>query len=166
MNLEPLRRALRAETEAEADRRRAEVAAECKRIVAEAELAAQGLVHEARLEGERAAARETARRQAGAARRAREASLAARRDLVDELRRRSRLEVLELREQPDYPALLERLSAAARSQLGDDAELVVDPPGRGGVIARRGEASVDYTLAAMADRVIDDLGADLERLWT
>jgi vacuolar-type H+-ATPase subunit E/Vma4 len=74
--------------------------------------------------------------------------------------------VLELHEQPDYPALLERLSAAARSQLGDDAELVVDPPGRGGVIARRGEASVDYTLAAMADRVIDDLGADLERLWT
>lgn len=164
MNLEPLRRALRAETEAEAARRRAEVAAECEQIVAEAERAAQTLAHEARLEGECAAAREAARRHAAAARHARETSLAARRNLVDELRRRSRLAVLDLREQPDYPALLERLSAAARSQLGDEAELVVDPPG-GGVIGRRGDASVDYTLTAMADREIDGMGAELERLW-
>ena len=165
MNLEPLRRALRAETEAAADRRRSEVAAECERIVAEAEDGAHELSHEARVEGERAAAREAARRHAAAARRARETMLATRRSLVDELRRRAREAVLELRAQSDYPELLERLSDAARSQLGDDAELEVDPPGRGGVIGRRGDASVDYTLPSMADRTIDEMGVALERLW-
>lgn len=165
MNLEPLRHALRAETEADSDRRRAEVAAECRRIVADAEAAAQALAHEARLEGERAAAREAARRHASSTRRARETVLAARRGLVDELRGRSRRAVLELRGQPGYTELLERLAAAARAQLGDDAELVVDPPDRGGVAARRGDASVDYTLPTMADRAIDAMGAHLERLW-
>ena len=165
MNLDPLRRALHAETEAEAARRRSEVTAECDRILAEAEAAAHALSHEARLEGERAAAREAARRRAAATRRAREARLAARRSLVDELRRRTHEAVLELREQQDYPVLLQRLSDAARSQLGDDAELEVDPPGRGGVIGRRGDASVDYTLPAMADRTIDGMGVAVERLW-
>ncbi len=165
MNLEPLRRALSAETVAAGDRRRSEVTAECERIVAEAEAGAHELSHEARVEGERAAAREAARRRAATARRARETRLAARRGLVDELRRRAREAVLELRERPDYPELLERLSDAARSQLGDDAELEVDLPGRGGVIGRRGDASVDYTLPAMADRTIDEMGVALERLW-
>jgi vacuolar-type H+-ATPase subunit E/Vma4 len=165
MNLDPLRRALRAETEAETERRRSEVAAECDRIVADAESAARALVHEARLDGERTAAREAARRRAGAGRRAREVRLAAQRDLVEELRRRARQTVLQLRERPGYPELLERLSDAARSQLGEDAELVVDPPGRGGVIGRLGDVSVDYTLPAIADREIDDLGLELERLW-
>ncbi len=165
MNLEPLRRALRAETVAAADRRRSEIAAQCEGIVAEAEARARELSHAARVEGERAAAREAGRRHAAAARRARETRLAAQRSLVDELRRRAREAALELREQPDYPELLERLSDAARSQLGDDAELEVDPPGRGGVIGRRGEASVDYSLPAMADRTIDELGPALERLW-
>jgi V/A-type H+-transporting ATPase subunit E len=165
VNLEPLRRALSAETVAAADRRRSEVTAECERIVAEAEAGAHELSHEARVEGERAAAREGARRRAAADRRARETRLAARRGLVDELRRRAREAALELRERPDYPELLERLSDAARSQLGDDAELEVDLPGRGGVIGRRGNASVDYTLPAMADRTIDEMGVALERLW-
>ena len=109
MNLEPLRRALRAETVAAADRRRSEVTAECERIVAEAEASAHELSHEARVEGERAAAREASRRHAAAARRARETRLAAQRSLVDELRRRAREAVLGLRELPDYPDLLERL---------------------------------------------------------
>ena len=165
MNLEPLRRALRVETVAAADRRRSAIGAECERIVAEAEAGANELSDAARVEGERAAAREAARRHAAAARRARETRLAARRSLVDELRRRAREAVLELRERPDYPELLERLSDAARSQLGDDAKLEVDPPGRGGVIGRRGDASVDYTLPAMADRTIDEMGVALERLW-
>ncbi|MCZ7590252.1 MAG: V-type ATP synthase subunit E family protein [Gaiella sp.] len=165
VNLEPLRRALRAETAADADRRRSEVAADCERIVAEAEAAAQSLAHEARLEGERAAAREAARRHAAAARRARETVLGARRGLVDELRRRADRAVLELRGGPEYAELLERLQAAARAQLEDGAELVVDPPGLGGVVGRRGDASVDYTLPVMAERAIDGLGVELERLW-
>jgi vacuolar-type H+-ATPase subunit E/Vma4 len=165
VNLEPLRRALRAETEAAAERRRNEVAAECDRIVSDAEASARRLAHEAHLESERAAARENARRRANAGRRAREIRLAAQHDLVEELRRRSRQAVLELREHPGYPTLLERLSRVARAQLGEDAELVVDPPDRGGVIGRRGGASVDYTLPAMADRAIDDLGPELVRLW-
>lgn len=165
MNLEPLRRALRAETEADTDRRRSEIAAECERIVAEAETAARELVRAARLEGERAAVREASRRHASSARRARETVLTARRGLVDELRRRSRAAALELRGQRGYAALLERLQSAARAQLGDDAQLVVDPSGRGGVVGRHGGASVDYTLPAIVDRTIDGLGVQLERLW-
>lgn len=166
MNLDPLRQALRTETEAEADRQRAEITAECARIVAEAGAAAEALAREARRDGERAAAREAARRRAAAARRARETVLAARRGLVDELRIRARRAVLELREEPQYPALLERLSSAARAQLGRDTELEVDPPGRGGVIGRSRNASVDYTLPAMADRAVDGIGRGLERLWS
>lgn len=165
MNLEPLRRALQAETEADADRRRSEVATECEKIVAEAEAAARALAHEARLEGERAATREAARRRAAATRRSRETVLGARRELVDELRRRARSTVLGLRGEPEYAELLGRLRAAVRTQLGDEAELVVDPPDQGGVVGRRGDASVDYTLPVMADRAIDQLGAELERLW-
>jgi vacuolar-type H+-ATPase subunit E/Vma4 len=166
MNLDPLRQALRAETEAEAEWQRAEMTGECERIMAESEAAARALAQEARRDGERAAARAAARRRAAAARRARETVLAARRGLVDELRVRSRRAVLELREEPRYPALLERLSSAARVQLGRDTELVVDPPGRGGVIGRTRNASVDYTLPAMADRAVDGIGRDLERLWS
>ena len=56
-----------------------------------------------------------------------------------------------LRGAAGYPALLERLTRAARDQLGADAEVEVDP-GIGGVIGRTGRTSVDYTLPALADR--------------
>ncbi len=166
MNLEPLRRALRAETEADAVERRTEVAARCDRIVAQAEAEARRLTRQGRLEGGRIAEREAGRRRASASRRSREIVLAARRRQLESLRRSARGAVVQdVRDDPRYPELLDRLSQAVRAQLGDDAEVTVDPSGLGGVIGRRGSASVDYTLPRLADRVVDGMGEQLETLW-
>ena len=88
--------------------------------------------------------RRTARRRpsAGAAasaagRRARELRLGAQRGLIDELRRRALEASPQVQADPRYPALLARLSEAARSQLGPGAELDVDPPRLGGVVGER-----------------------------
>ena len=165
MNLEPLRVALRAETDAEVRERLAAVDAGCRRTLAEAEARAHELAREGRREGEGAAAKEAARRRATATRRAREIRLRAQSRQVEELQLRSRAAVLRLREDGRYPALLDRLARTAREQLGPDTEVEVDPPGLGGVIGRKGQASVDYTLPALADRAIASLGDELESLW-
>jgi vacuolar-type H+-ATPase subunit E/Vma4 len=165
MTLEPLREALRAETDAELKRRLGEVGDECARLVADADAEARALVRQGRLDGEAAAAREGARRRATATRKAREIRLRARQRQVAELERLAREAVLGARSDGRYPALLERLAAAAREQLGPDAAIEVDPEGLGGVVGRRGRASVDYTLPALADRAIAGLGEELERLW-
>ena len=165
MNLEPLRVALRAETDAEVHERLAAVEAGCRRTLAEAEARAHVLAQEGRREGEGAAAKEAVRRRATATRRAREIRLRAQSRQVEELQLRSRAAVLRLREDSRYPALLDRLTRKAREQLGPDAEVEVDPPGLGGVIGRKGQASVDYTLPALAERAIASLGDELESLW-
>lgn len=165
MSLEPLRTALRAETDLEVQRRLAEVDSECARVVADAEAKAHELSKQGRREGEDAAAKEAVRRRATATRRAREIRLQAQRRQVEELQQRSREAVLRLREDSRYPELLERLARAARDQLGPDAEVEADPPGLGGVIGRKGRTSVDYTLPARVDRAIASLGDELESLW-
>ena len=105
------------------------------------------------------------RRRATATRRAREIRLRAQSRQIEELQLRSREAVLHLREDDRYPGLLDRLARTAREQLGPDAEVEVDPPGLGGVIGRKGQASVDYTLPALAERAIASLGDELESLW-
>jgi vacuolar-type H+-ATPase subunit E/Vma4 len=165
MTLEPLREALRAETDAELTRHLGEVEVECARLVAEAEAEAHELVRQGRLDGEAAAAREGARRRAAATRKAREIRLRARQRQVEKLECLAREAVLAARRDGRYPALLERLAAAVREQLGPEAAVEVDPEGLGGVIGRRGKASVDYTLPALADRVIAGLDEEVERLW-
>jgi vacuolar-type H+-ATPase subunit E/Vma4 len=165
MNLGPLRDALLDEAEAGAERRRAEVEAERAKRLADARAKASALVEEGRLEGRRAAKQEGARRRGAARRRAREAELAARGALFEELRRRARAGAFGLRVDPTYPELLDRLAEAAQAQLGADAELEVDRPGTGGVVARSGRRSVDYTLPALADRALADLDGEVEKLW-
>lgn len=165
MNLDALRTALRVEAETEAAERLAEVDEACKRRLAEAHARARELSEQGRLEGARLAARNAARRRAAANRRAREVRLAAQQGLIDELRLRACEAALELRADSRYGELLERLSHAARSQLGADAEIEVDLPDVGGVRARAGGTSVDYTLPALVDRVIAELDGELETLW-
>jgi|APDOM4702015191_1054821.scaffolds.fasta_scaffold585348_1 vacuolar-type H+-ATPase subunit E/Vma4 len=165
MRLEPLRAALRAETDLEVRRRLAEVDADCARVLAAAEAQAQALTDQGRLEGEQAAAREAVRRRATATRRARELRLQAQRRQVEELQRTSREAALRVRTDDRYPQLLDRLARAARDQLGPEAELELDPAGLGGVTGRKGKTSVDYTLPALVDRAIASLDDELERLW-
>jgi vacuolar-type H+-ATPase subunit E/Vma4 len=165
MNLESLRAALRVETETEAARRRAQVDESGERRLAEAQAKAREVIEQGRLEGAQAGAKESLRRRAAANRRARELRLAAQRGLIDELRLRARQAALQLRKDSRYGELLERVSQAARSQLGADADVEVDPPDLGGVMARAGSTSVDYTLPALVDRAIAELDGQLETLW-
>jgi vacuolar-type H+-ATPase subunit E/Vma4 len=165
MSLEPLRAALLADVEADIARRLAAVEEECRRAVAAAEAEAEKIVGRGRDEGEAAAAKEALRRRATATRRAREIRLRGQQRQVEELERRSRPAVADLREDSRYGALLEQLRAAVREQLGADAEIEVDPGGLGGVIGRRGGASVDYTLPALAERALEGLGEEVDGLW-
>jgi vacuolar-type H+-ATPase subunit E/Vma4 len=165
VNLAPLREALleAARTKAEESERRDSESAEARLAAAREE--AERLVEEGRLVGERAAAREAARTRAAAVRLAREAGLRAERALLDELRSRAREGALALRADPRYGLLLSRLAETARSQLGPEAELERDPAAVGGLIARAGARSVDYTLPALVDRAIETLGDRLQELW-
>lgn len=92
--------------------------------------------------------------------------LAVQREIYDEFRRRARATVLGLREEPGYPALVDRLAACARRELGDGVEIERDPPGLGGVRATAGTRSVDLTLPTLADRAIAALGPRLRKLWS
>ncbi len=165
MSLGPLRAALRAATDHEAQLRLAEIDAECARRVADAGEQARALATQGRREGEAAAAKDAARRRATATRRAREICLRAQRRQVELLQRESQDAVLRLREDSRYPKLLVHLEGMARDQLGPAADVELDPAGLGGVIGRKGRMSVDYTLPVLVDRAIASLGDELESLW-
>ena len=89
--------------------------------------------------------------------------VAARREAVEELRRRARDKARDLRADPCYPALLRHLSQDVRRAAGDD--LTVEEHPDGGVVARGPGRRVEATLPVLADRVIDALGGEVERLW-
>src|SRR5664280_943997 len=67
--------------------------------------------------------------------------LTAQRDLYDELRACSRAAVARLRDDPDYPRMLARLSDRARAALGSAA--VLGEPEDGGIVATDGVRRVD-----------------------
>lgn len=165
MNLTPLRESLLEATRAAlAEEARREDAGTADRLAA-AHAQAETAVARARAEGMRTAEREGARLRAVARREAREATLRAQQALVDELRTGALEAALRLRGRPDYPALLARLAEAARGRLGPHSVLELDPEGAGGVRARAGSRSVDYTLPALVDRALDELGERVEELW-
>jgi vacuolar-type H+-ATPase subunit E/Vma4 len=165
VNVEPLRASLLASVAAETARSRADARQEGELRLGEAARRAEELVARARSLGESDAGPEVARRRLRARRRARALTLAARREVYEELRREAVAAALSLRGTEPYPALLERLAAAAREQLGGEATLELDPPEQGGVIASSGERRVDYTLPALVDRCLAGSGMELRRLW-
>lgn len=83
-------------------------------------------------------------------------------ELVD----RVRAAVLELRNDPRYPALLDRLEALAEGQFEEPPTIERDRDPNGGVVASVGTRHVDYTLPAIADRTLDALSDEAVRLWT
>lgn len=166
MTLEIVRDSLLADARAAAERVRSEAEAEASERLAQARRDADALVAAAREQGAAEGRHAAVVDEAGARVRARGEVLAARREVYDELRRAAREALLGLREATDYGDLLERLEAAARRDLGPAAEVEIDPPDAGGVRAIAGSRRVDYTLATLADRCIDDLGPALRRLWS
>jgi hypothetical protein len=140
-----------AEIEAEAIRRDASQQAEAVR-------------HEARVQGEADGQGVLVAERARARRRARATVLAAQGEAYTKLRDRARLAVAALREDPGYPALRDRLTAEATEMVGADASVTESP--EGGVVAEAPGRRAALTLTALADRVLDLPGLDLEALWT
>lgn len=150
----------------DAAQRAAAAEAEASATLRDARRQAEDLLEEARAEGERLGRADAVRAEERARVEARSTELAARREAYDALRRRAWESALALRVDRDYPALLTRLEAAARADLGGDGvEVDVDPPDAGGVRARAGSRHVDYTLVGLADRCLDALGPKIGGLW-
>jgi hypothetical protein len=143
----------------------ADAEAEAAERLADARAQADGVLARARATGQAEGRAQAAREQAGQRFAAHMQVLAARRASYDMLAARARAAALALREDPGYPDLLDRLGAAARDDLGPDAELTVDPPELGGVLARCGTRAVDYTLVALAERCVHDLGERVAEIW-
>lgn len=122
------------------------------------------LVERAQAAGRDAGTVKSARELALARREASAQVLVARREAYEELGRRACTALLALRDDPGYEALVERLGARVRRQLGPDAAVERDPD-RGGVVGRAGPRRVDLTLVTLAARCIEELGTRAEELW-
>lgn len=70
------------------------------------------------------------------------------------------------RDDPRYPSLLDRLTAIAIAELGEQAIVERDPRPGGGVVAVDGSRRVDLRLAALADRALEQLGDEVGGLWS
>jgi vacuolar-type H+-ATPase subunit E/Vma4 len=161
--LGPVRAALLGRACADGEALLAAADADAAAAVAAAREQAAAAVTEARAQGERDAATVRTAARARARRQARAVVLQAQRAAYDELRRRSRAAAGRLRTEPGYPDLLERLTTAARAQLG--AAAVVREHPEGGVVAEIPGRRVDLSLGVLAERIVDGLGPQVEALW-
>ena len=162
--LEPVRAALLAA--ARADAAAVLVAADEDEAATMAAARAQvaDLVGAARREGAADAAAMLAADRARGRREARRIELSARQEVLDQLRSRARAAVTALRDDPGYGRLRDRLAARARELAGPDA--VISEPPDGGVVAVSAGRRWDLSLPVLAERAVDALGPEVERLWT
>jgi len=161
--LDPVRTALLTRATADGDAMVATADSDATAAVTAARAEAAAVVADARAEGERDAAVVRSAEQARARRQARGIVLAEQRAAYDELRRRSRVAARRLRTEPGYAALLGRLTALARGELGPEAVVREHPDG--GVVAEAPGRRLDLRLTTLADRAVDTLGPQLEALW-
>ena len=113
--------------------------------------------------GEEAARSEAALRSARVRRQAHQAVLESRNALHEKVRRRVRESAVALTADPRYPAVLERLHARAVQVLGPDV-IVTEGPG-GGLVAVAGSRSLDLTLPARAEAVLEAMAPEVSGLW-
>lgn len=164
VSLDPVREALLAQAEAEAERVVGQAEDRAAAQVAQAEEQKAALVLRARAEGEAAAELEAASELTQARRTARTLILEAKRAVYDDVRRESQAAVQRLRSEPRYVELVERLAARAREELGPEVELELDLPD-GGIIGRVENRRVDHTLPTLVERCLAEHACELERLW-
>lgn len=69
-----------------------------------------------------------------------------------------------LRADPAYVAWTDRLRDELRAVLGPEAVVTEHP--EGGVVGETPGRRVASTLTGLADRALDALGSDVERLWS
>jgi vacuolar-type H+-ATPase subunit E/Vma4 len=164
MNLEAYGRGRLEEALGNAERLAAESESTAAARLDEASRASATIIVGARAEGAAQADREMAITRAHEQRRSHRIVLEARRQAYENLGTRARAGARELRPDPAYPALLDRLEQLSREQLGGGATIDRDPAD-GGVVAEAGGRRVDYSLPALAERCLGRLGAEIEELW-
>jgi vacuolar-type H+-ATPase subunit E/Vma4 len=162
--LDPVREALLAQAERDADRLVQQAADRAAAQVAEAKDETEAQIRRARAEGAAAAELEAAAELARAGRRARAHVLEAQRAVYDEVRRKAHEATRELRSTPGYADLVERLATRARAELGPEAKIERDPPA-GGALARAGNRRLDYTLPVLVESALAEHAEDVEELW-
>lgn len=162
--LEPVRGALLAAARADAAAVLATADEDAAATMAVARAQVGDLAATARAEGAADATAMLAADRARGRREARRIELAAREEVWDQLRDRARTTVTALRADPAYDRLRDRLAARARELAGAGA-VVTEPP-EGGVVAVTAGRRWDLSLPALAERAVDALGPEVERLWT
>jgi vacuolar-type H+-ATPase subunit E/Vma4 len=164
--LDPVRRALIADAHHRADQLVATATTESEAVVDEAECGAQRAVDRAvehsRLAASAAADQELARANNDAASMVLATQQAAHQRLVSA----THAAFLDLRDHPNYPALLDRFAQLARAQLGDGATIERDAEPNGGITATTGSQLVDYSLPTLADRALHTLADRVSQAWT
>lgn len=161
--LEPVRRALLDRARRDAEAMLAEANAAAADTLRNAGAEARAIRENARLLGELDAESRSRADRARAHQEARRLTLGTQRELYEELRRAALLRAANVRNDPGYPAALERLAARARDALGPGATLSEDPSG--GIVAETTGRRVAYTVEALLDEVLASQGARLEGLW-
>lgn len=161
-----VRQALLARARADAARSLAEADAEVEATRADAEREAAATREEARARGRADAEAVRLASRAQARREARAVVLGAHREAYEALRRQVRATLSGLQDEPGWHTLRERLVERARADLGAAGPTHVGEPRGGGVLAEAGGRRAVYALEALADRAVDDLGVEVEALWT
>ncbi len=166
MNVEHLRRSVLAAVASEVEAERVCARAEHDARIGEAGERAAAILADGRRTYEVEVESLVAERSMRAQREARALVLAAQAEAYERFAREAVEAVFALRGTPNYERLCLRLAADIEALLGEGAELEIDPPTGGGVVGRREGRLVDYSLPALVDRAIAELGADVTRIWT
>jgi len=125
-------------------------------IAEQAQTEAAALVEDARVEGRASAATRIETELSEAHRDARQIVLDAEQDVDDLSRTRAVAVALAFRTRPEYGRLLDVLEGNARRRLGAGAEIERDAAA-GGIRARLGRRSLDYTLPSLAEHALADV---------
>ncbi|MGB7982054.1 MAG: hypothetical protein WCF36_14835 [Candidatus Nanopelagicales bacterium] len=152
-SLAPLAAALRDRARAAAAELLSQADADAQAVLAAAQQEADDLLAEARTKGAADRAAVLAAQRAGAQRRAHGVLLAAQLTAHHDLRGAAREAVRALRDDPDYPIMLEALRARARDDIGAGAAITELEDG--GIVAESGPRRVEYSLQALADDLVD-----------
>ncbi len=161
--LTPLRTAIASRAVATARAREDEAARQGRTLWDEAQSEAAAITHRAVEAGTKAALSDAAQRSARERRRAHEVRLAGRESLRRDLERRVLDMTARLREDPEYPRMLEALRAEARAVLGDGA--VIDEHPDGGVVASLGPRRLDLSLPSLATATLESMSGEVAELW-
>lgn|GEM_PF-6190108 len=140
----------------------AKACADAAATLANAEATAAAVVDQARAEGTRAAEASVQAQLIASQRAARALVLDAQHEVEAAARVRAIAAAMAFREGPEYQHLLDNLEASAKHRLGTSAEIVRDGVDGGGVRARAGKRSLDYTLTSIASRALDEVLAGIE----